>query len=140
MTVLREARVPQHFETKQLPAERDAVAPDGSEVRLLLTLHAGSMAHFQLAPGRVSKAVAHRTVEEIWFFISGRGQMWREQQGRASVVDVGPGVCLTIPVGTRFQFRSAGPEPLAVIGITMPPWPGEGEAIIVKGEWPVTEP
>jgi mannose-6-phosphate isomerase-like protein (cupin superfamily) len=127
-----------HFETKHLPVERDAVAPDGSEVRLLLTLNAGSMAHFQLPPDRVSKAVMHRTVEEIWFFISGRGQMWREQRGRTSVVDVGPGVCLTIPVGTRFQFRSHGPEPLAAIGITMPPWPGDGEAIVVDGEWAVT--
>jgi len=128
------------FDTTQLPAERDAVAPDGSEVRVLLRLTGGSMAHFELAPHQTSKAVTHRTVEEIWFFLSGRGQMWRRQGDQASVVDVAPGTCLTIPLGTHFQFRSTSGEPLAAIGVTMPPWPGEGEAVIVKGEWPPTAP
>jgi mannose-6-phosphate isomerase-like protein (cupin superfamily) len=88
----------------------------------------------------VSKAVTHRTVEEIWFFLSGRGQMWRLQNGQAAIVDVYSGVCLTIPLGTHFLFRSFGHEPLAAIGVTMPPWPGEGEATIVKGEWQPTVP
>lgn len=126
------------FETKQLPAQRDAVAPDGSEVRVLLSLAGGGMAHFALAPHQISRAVTHRTVEEIWYFVSGRGQMWRKQGDRASVVDVDAGVCITIPLGTHFQFRADGPEPLAAVGVTMPPWPGEGEAIIVNGEWQPT--
>jgi mannose-6-phosphate isomerase-like protein (cupin superfamily) len=127
------------FQTKHLPAGKDAVAPDGSDVRILLGLTAGGMAHFQLAPGQTSKAVTHRTVEEIWFFITGRGEMWRRQpQGQAEIVDVHPGVCLTIPLGTHFQFRSFGDDPLAAIGVTMPPWPGEGEAIVVQGYWQPT--
>lgn len=123
------------FETKHLPGERDVVATDGSDVRILLGLKGGGMAHFELGPGRTSRAVTHRTVEEIWFFISGRGEMWREQSGESQVVEVYPGVCLTIPLGTRFQFRSTGEEPLAAIGVTMPPWPGEGEATLVDGPW-----
>jgi mannose-6-phosphate isomerase-like protein (cupin superfamily) len=123
------------FATKRLPQLCDAIAPDGSEVRILFQLDGGSMAHFQLAPGLTSLAVTHRTVEEIWFFVSGRGEMWRAQGGREEIVDVGSGVCLTIPLGTRFQFRALGDEPLAAIGVTMPPWPGEGEAIIVQGQW-----
>jgi mannose-6-phosphate isomerase-like protein (cupin superfamily) len=127
------------FQTKHLPAEKQAVAPDGSDVRILLGLAGGGMAHFELAPGQTSKAVTHRTVEEIWFFVSGRGQMWRQQpEGAAEIVDVYPGICLTIPLGTHFQFRSFGNEPLAAIGVTMPPWPGEGEALIVKGHWQPT--
>src|SRR5262245_25706915 len=110
------------FDTKQLPAERTAVAPDGSDVRVLLGLKSGGMAHFELAPNQISRAVTHRTVEEIWYFVSGRGQMWRTQDGQASIVDVHPGICLTIPLGTHFQFRSLGDEPLAAIGVTMPPW------------------
>ena len=39
----------QHFDTMQLPAAPDAVAPDGSDVRVLLQLGRGSMAHFELA-------------------------------------------------------------------------------------------
>jgi len=123
------------FETKRLPSEVTVVAPDGSDVRVLLGLARGGMAHFELAPNQVSRAVAHRTVEEIWFFLSGRGEMWRRQGDGEAIVDVFPGVCLTIPLGTHFQFRSLSDEPLAAVAVTMPPWPGDDEAIIVAGRW-----
>jgi mannose-6-phosphate isomerase-like protein (cupin superfamily) len=127
------------FSTKRLPVDRDAVAPDKSDVRILLQLSGGSMAHFELAPGRISKAVVHRTVEEIWFVLSGRGEMWRRQGNREEVVPVDAGVCLTIPLGTQFQFRSLGCAPLAAVGVTMPPWPGDGEACEALGRWDPTE-
>ncbi len=123
------------FATQHVPAGCDAVAPDQSDVRVLLQLTHGGMAHFELGPGRTSRAVAHRTVEEIWFFLSGHGEMWRRQNAREEVVAVQAGVCLTIPLGTHFQFRSLGDEPLAAVGVTMPPWPGEGEAYEVAGPW-----
>src|SRR6185436_1168629 len=131
-------RKPESYEQllKRLPSSRDVVAADGSDVRILLALAGGSMAHFQLAPGRTSKAVRHRTVDEIWFVLSGRGEMWRAQPGQAdAIVALQAGVCLTIPLGTRFQFRSTGSEPLAAVGITMPPWPGDDEAVVVDGAW-----
>jgi mannose-6-phosphate isomerase-like protein (cupin superfamily) len=109
------------------------VAPDGSDVRVLLRLAGGSMAHFSLAPGRVSRAIQHRTVSEIWFVLAGRGEMWRGAGGAGSIEALEPGVCLTIPAGTPFQFRSFGDEPLAAVAITMPPWPGDDEAIPVGG-------
>ena len=65
------------YDTKALPALRDAFAPDGSDVRLLLSLRGGGVAHFELAAGATSVAVRHRTVEEIWYFVGGEGQMWR---------------------------------------------------------------
>jgi mannose-6-phosphate isomerase-like protein (cupin superfamily) len=96
---------------------------------------------FEIGPGETSVAVAHRTVEEIWYFVRGRGQMWRRRAGHEEVVDVEAGTCLTIPLGTEFQFRSLGYEPLAAIGATIPPWPGSGEAMIVEGRWtPTLEP
>lgn len=129
------------FRTKRLPVERNAVAPDGSDVRLLLELKGGGTAHFELPPGQTSTAVTHRTVEEIWFFLSGRGEMWRKQEGQEEeIVPVEPGVCLTIPLGTHFQFRSFGYEALAAIGVTIPPWPGEGEAMVVQRKWEPTVP
>ena len=76
---------------KHLPVARDAVAPDGAEVRVLLALHGGSMAHFRLAPNQTSRAVTHRTVEEIWFVVTGRGEMWRKLAGREEVVSLSPG-------------------------------------------------
>ena len=125
-----------HFSTKLLPTLPDDVAPDGSQVRLLLQLAGGSMAHFELAAGHTSRAVAHRTVEEIWFFLKGHGEMWRRLAGQEEVVRVEAGSAITLPVGTEFQFRSFGPEPLTAIAITMPPWPGAGEAYEVPGRWP----
>jgi mannose-6-phosphate isomerase-like protein (cupin superfamily) len=99
------------------------------------------MAHFELAAGQTSVAVEHRTVEEIWYFLRGRGEMWRKLGNREEVVDVGPGVCVTIPLGTCFQFRAFAPEALSAVGATMPPWPGPGEAILVVGPWiPSVEP
>jgi len=82
--------------------------------------------------------VRHRTVEEIWYFLRGRGEMWRKCGERAEVVAVAAGACITIPLGTEFQFRAAGEEPLAAIGATIPPWPGAGEATIVSGPWTPT--
>jgi mannose-6-phosphate isomerase-like protein (cupin superfamily) len=123
------------FRTMRLPEKPDVIAPDGSDVRVLLRTERGSMAHFELAPGRASDPIRHRTVDEIWFVLSGRGEMWRRQGEREEVVALEPGVCVSIPVGTHFQFRASGPEPLAAVGVAMPPWPGEGEAIAVEGKW-----
>jgi len=128
------------FQAMQLPSARDVVATDGSDVRILLGLAGGTMAHFQLSPGHTSSAVTHRTVEEIWFFLSGRGEMWLKQEGREEIVPLESGVCLTIPLGTHFQFRSLGDQALAAVSITMPPWPGDGEAFVVPGTWEPTVP
>jgi mannose-6-phosphate isomerase-like protein (cupin superfamily) len=98
------------------------------------------MAHFELAAGRVSVAITHRTVGEIWFVVRGCGQMWRRQGGREQTVDLEPGSCLTIPLGTHFQFRAAESGPLAAVGVTMPPWPGDDEAVVVSGRWAPTTP
>jgi mannose-6-phosphate isomerase-like protein (cupin superfamily) len=123
------------FDTLTLPPDPTVTSPDGSDVRPLLGLKAGGMAHFELAAGRTSAAVMHKTVEEIWYVVSGAGEMWRNQGGREEIVALEAGVCLTIPLGTRFQFRAAGGGPLAAVAVTMPPWPGADEAVIVAGPW-----
>jgi len=106
------------FTTSRLSRERDAMATDGSDVRILQALSGGALAHFSLAPGHTSTAIVHRTVEEIWYFLSGRGEMWRKQDRREEVVSVEAGVCVTIPLGTHFQFRSIGNEPLTALATT----------------------
>jgi mannose-6-phosphate isomerase-like protein (cupin superfamily) len=126
----------QRFETMSLPRRPDAVAPDGSDVRVLLRLPRGSVAHFELAAGRTSRAVAHRTVDEIWYVQSGNGEMWRHQGDQQQTVPLEPGTCLSIPAGTHFQFRAAEAGPLTAVAVTMPPWPGEDEAFEVPGPWP----
>lgn len=126
------------FNTKPLPHQPDVTAPDGSDVRVLLALTGGSMAHFELAAGQVSRAVAHRTVDEIWYFLEGLGVMWRRLGAQEEAVRVEKGVCISIPCGTHFQFRSLGPGPLKAVAVTMPPWPGEQEAYAVQGIWKPT--
>ena len=59
------------FVTRSRNEKPDALAPDGSEVRILANTPRGSMAEFLLPPGKTSIAVAHKTVEEVWFFTQG---------------------------------------------------------------------
>jgi mannose-6-phosphate isomerase-like protein (cupin superfamily) len=126
--------------TQSLENAPVVIAPDGSTVRPLCQLSGlGSFAHFQLEPGEVTKAVSHATVQEIWYIIGGAGRMWRHQQGHEPTIEnLRPGICLTIPLGTTFQFRADSPdEPLQVVAVTMPPWPagGEEEARPEQGCW-----
>jgi mannose-6-phosphate isomerase-like protein (cupin superfamily) len=96
------------------------------------------MAHFHLGAGAVAKAVTHRSVEELWFIVAGRGEMWRRQDQREEVISLVPGLCLSIPLGTFFQFRASSTEAVSAIAITMPPWPGDEEAVYVAGPWQAT--
>lgn len=127
----------QPFETVRLRDGFDVLAPDTSEIRLLTRVAGGSMAHGTLPPGGVSLAIAHRTVEELWYVLSGRAELWRRHGDQESVVEIDAGTALTLPVGTRFQFRTTGDEPFRFIMCTLPPWPGAGEAVRVPDHWPV---
>lgn len=129
------------FDTAVLPAEPDAIAPDGSEIRLLpLPRNGGaSAAHGTLPAGHVSKAVRHQTVEEVWHFLSGHGELWRAVDDVEQELLVHPGMSVTIPLGTRFQFRSIGDHPLVFLLVTTPPWPGDDEAVRVADHWPPTD-
>jgi len=123
------------FDTGQVAAAYDDLAPDGSEIRLLVMVNGGSMVHCTLRPGQISQAVRHRSVEEVWYCVAGAGQLWRRSGQAEEVVDLQPGVAVSIPVGTEFQFRTRGERPLEVVITTMPPWPGADEAIAVQGAW-----
>ena len=130
------------FEIKQVSRECDEIAPDGSEVRLLLRCPGGSMAHFRLAVGKASVAVVHRTVDELWYVVAGAGELWRRSGDQESIAVLTCGVCVSIPAGMDFQFRTVGAEPLEIVAVTMPPWPGADEACRVPGctawgEWSV---
>jgi mannose-6-phosphate isomerase-like protein (cupin superfamily) len=126
------------FATRRIAEAPDAIAPDGSEVRLLGSLPGGSMAVFRLMPKAVSKAVAHHTVGEIWYFVAGTGRMWRKLGDYEEIVELAAGVSITIPTGAHFQFRCDGGEPLEAVAVTMPPWPGSEEAYGVPGKWEPT--
>jgi len=98
------------FDTKRIGVAPDVIATDGCEVRVLCSLPRGGMALFGLAAGAVAKAVAHRTVEEIWVVIRGRGRMWRKSGEREDITEIEAGVSISIPTGMHFQLRSDGEE------------------------------
>ena len=123
------------MQTNQLPDDYTVLAPDGSEIRELVGVEGGGMVHCTLRSGKTSIAVAHRTVEEVWYFVKGQGQVWRNQEGRESIVDASPGTALTIPLGASFQFRNTGAGELCFIIVTIPPWPGAEEGYEVEGPW-----
>jgi len=127
------------FQTLPLAEHPDEIAPDGSEVRVLVNDAAASVAHFTLPAHRVAVAVQHRTVSEYWVVTGGTGRIWRSAEGNAEITTLEPGVSLTIPLGTSFQWRNDGDEPLTVIGFDLPPWPGDDEAFAVDGEWRVSD-
>lgn len=128
------------FATRQLSATPVVVAPDGSAVRPLCALPgAASFAHFRLEPGDVARAVSHATVQEIWYVVAGSGRIWRRRADTEEITALLPGTCLTIPLGTAFQFRAdeAGAA-LEIVAATLPPWPVDSadEARPEEGPWP----
>lgn len=111
------------------------LAPDGSEIRSLLKLSGGSLVHCTLPAGQTTLAVRHRTVEELWYILSGTGELWRKNETRETIAKLRPGIAVDLPLGVSFQFRTTSSEALQFLICTMPPWPGEDEAIPVEGKW-----
>ncbi|WP_280681402.1 cupin domain-containing protein [Kitasatospora sp. MAA19] len=132
----------QPFETADVDDVPVVTAPDGSAVFPLLVLDGrGSLAVFELAPGQVSHAVSHATVQELWQVTEGSGRLWRRQAGREETVRLRPGTAASIPLGTAFQFRADedADRPLRIVAVTMPPWPGtDTEARPEQGPWQAT--
>lgn len=128
-----------NFTTTTLGSIPTETAPDGSALRPLLGVAGGTMAHFELAAGATSRAVAHRTVDELWFVVSGSGELWLKQGPREDIVALEPGVCASLPRGTRFQFRASEAEAVVIVAITIPRWPGHLEAELVDGPWSPSE-
>jgi mannose-6-phosphate isomerase-like protein (cupin superfamily) len=111
------------------------LAPDTSEIRLLANGERGGFAHCLLPAGRVSSAVRHRTVEELWYVLEGEGEIWQARDNEERIDAVRPGDSIRIRVDTAFQFRAGHRHDLKLLLATMPPWPGPEEAVSVNGKW-----
>jgi len=94
----------------------------------------GGLAHCLLPPGKTSRAVRHKTVEEIWYVLEGEGEIWRATETVEQIDPLIKDCAVTIPASTRFQFRTTGHKPLKILIVTMPPWPGAEEAEAVQGK------
>ncbi len=97
-------------------------------MRLLCGLSRGGLAVFSLAPlcRRESGDASHGRRNLVfhrrsWTLLAQLG-------GVEEITEIGPGVSISLPTGTRFQYRCDGDEPLVAVAVTMPPWPGADEA------------
>lgn len=134
-------RVPA-FSTRHIPERQDSTAPHGSEVRALLSAEGGRMTHLTLQPGQVSAAAVHTGVTELWLVLSGAGRLWRRHGSDESITELEQGTAVDLPVGTRFQFRCDGSEPLRIVSFTIPLATAEGALTLTNGMWdsPMTGP
>jgi mannose-6-phosphate isomerase-like protein (cupin superfamily) len=128
------------MQTRAFPLAPEARSPAGAEIRFLMEGTTGGMIHSTVPPGQVNRATVHSTVSEFWYVLSGAGQIWRRDNTGEQVVDLLPGVTIDIPVGTAFQYRCNGSEPLQFICVTMPPWRGDAEATVIDGPWEPNAP
>ncbi len=123
-----------------LKQEYDYLAPDGSEIRLLVTGSRANLSHCVLPAGAVSAAICHRTVEELWYILEGTGEVWRSRDQKKRIDQVMAGDSIRIPVGVSFQFKAFDSGPLKILLATMPPWPGAKEATPMNGHWQANLP
>ena len=85
------------------------------------SLQQGGLANWRLEAGTCSMAVRHQAVSQLWYVISGHGELWRANgDGDQSVTLLWPGVGFDIPAGTDFQVRASGQEALRVVLLSMP--------------------
>jgi len=128
------------MKTRQFPVSPDGRSPAGAEIRYLMGGETGNMIHSTVPPGQVNRAAVHATVSEFWHVLSGKGQIWRRDGAGEEITVLEAGVSIDIPVGTAFQYRCNGADPLQFICVSMPPWPGHHEATIIEGPWQPTAP
>jgi mannose-6-phosphate isomerase-like protein (cupin superfamily) len=126
------------MKTASIEKDYQEMAPDGAEVRLLLKNQYGSMVHCTLKQSQIARAVQHQTVSEFWHILSGRGELWRKKDGLEQKDFLAPGVSVDIPLGTAFQYRCTEGD-LTFICVTVPPWPGDDECVLVApASWHAT--
>lgn len=124
------------MKTVSLSEKADTHSPAGAEVRFMVEGTGGGMIHCTLPPFQVNKAVIHATVNEIWYVLSGHGEIWRDNGIESSVTTLITGTSIDISPDTVFQYRSVSDEALRFICVTMPPWSSDTEARFVdKGKW-----
>ena len=128
------------MKTQIIPKDYIHISPAGAKIRSLMHSLEADLVHCTLPAGKISKAVAHKTVSEFWHVLSGQGAIWRKQGEVQSITALEKGVTIDIPLGTHFQYRTDKEIGLVFLCFTMPPWTGADEAYYVEnGAWTPTE-
>ncbi len=105
---------------------------DGSEIRELLAHRNSGIRNQSLAEARVGAGERttphyHPRSEEIYYILSGRGEMRLEQETRS----VGPGDAIAIPPGQIHTIANPGSEPLVFLCCCAPGYE-HGDTVMVE--------
>ena len=99
------------MQSASLPPEPQATAPDGSAIRFLLKGSRGELNHFTLPPHQTSTAVVHRSIEEIWYVLEGKGQVWRQEGDNEEVLDLRRASASISPPAPDSSSATPAPSP-----------------------------
>jgi mannose-6-phosphate isomerase-like protein (cupin superfamily) len=99
---------------------------DGSEIRewagaVSMPARNQSLAEATIPVGGATTEHYHRTTEELYLILAGRGLLAVDGEERT----VGEGDCALIPPGARHKLRNVGEEPLRVVCACAPAYSDE---------------
>jgi mannose-6-phosphate isomerase-like protein (cupin superfamily) len=109
---------------------RDKVKPfitkDSSEVREILALKNQSLAEARVALGEATLEHYHRSSEEIYYILEGKGRIKIEDE--IEKVEQGDGIA--IPPGKRHRIWSTGEGELVFLCCCSPPYSDEDTVMV----------
>ena len=103
----------------------DEIAPDGSLIYWLRRNEYASTCLCVLPPGHQSLPARHPRLQELWYVMSGQGQLYRSSANGGLPVALRAGVGVSIAAGEVFQFCAHRDSALTIHITTTPPWAGE---------------
>lgn len=86
----------------------------------------GSVALFQLAPGKASAWSHNKVGEESFFILEGRGEVWVDGKAHA----LGPGDYILVQPQSVRSIRASKGEALKFYAITTPAWSQDDDVLV----------
>lgn len=114
------------MQVRSLESATPFVTADGSVIRSLLdrtnsSVAQQSLAEATIAAGEATERHYHRVLEELYYVVSGRGDM--ELDGEHH--EVGPGDAILIPPGAWHQLRANQGGEIKILCCCAPPYSHE---------------
>jgi mannose-6-phosphate isomerase-like protein (cupin superfamily) len=107
------------------------ITADRSSIRELVGLPSGnateqSVAEATVPPGGETVEHYHRTTEEVYLFLSGKGRMRLGDEE----AEVRAGDTVVIPPGAKHKLWNTSPEPLVLLCCCAPPYRDEDTVLL----------
>jgi mannose-6-phosphate isomerase-like protein (cupin superfamily) len=119
------------MEKVRLEQREPFITADGSSIRELVGIPSGnasqqSVAEATVPPGGQTVEHYHRTTEEVYLFVGGRGRMRLGQEE----AEVRGGDTVVIPPGVRHKLFNDGDQPLVLLCCCAPPYRDEDTVLL----------